>query len=216
MKTKLSVACSKGGDKTGICRSIVCWFCALFFVAFSLPSALANTDYTYLFTANPGQVTWYNGTTIEIQVSLGPPYPLPPYDEYFYVVSLDMHADLDLGAYGAAPASLTPFSFSPNVQALEAINVSILSADAFGWTGAFSGYGGNIDGIGGSYFMSSSEVVWGVDSGGGPQQIFTVPASGTWSLVPDAGSSFELLAAAMSVLGAGRLVFGGWKHYGKS
>jgi hypothetical protein len=216
MKTKLHVKSRKGRTNIGIRRSISCWICGLFLGAVSIHNALAQPDYTYEFTANPGQVTWYNGTTIEIQVELGAPYPSPPYDEYFYVVAMDFHADLDLGAYGTTPASLTPFTFSPSVQALETIDISILSADAFGWTGAFSGYGGGIDGIAGAYFIDSTEVVWGPNAGGGPQPIITVPATGTWSFVPDAASSLELFAAAMAALGAGRLLLRRPGNYGKT
>jgi hypothetical protein len=205
---------------------IVCWFCALFFVAFSLPNALANTDYTYVFTANPGQVTWYNGTTIEIQITPLPPGFEPPPDLSFNVVSLVFHGVLDLPAwagdppfFGPTPASMTPFTFSPSATALNESFSDIGPANASGWQGAFSGYWGIAtpqDTLSVGYVVSSSEVYFWPDAGGTGQAINNVTASGTWSLVPDAGSSFELLAAAMAALGVGRLILDGRRNYGKT
>jgi hypothetical protein len=188
--------------------SIACWVYGLFFLAALIPSALASTDYSYVFTANPGQVTWYNGTTIEIQVTPGLPDESPPPDLFFNVVSLVFHGDVDLGAYGDIPASLTPFSFSvPPSGGLDVVGIAY--ANQFGWQGGISGYGGpGISGFSGAYFMSSTTVAWGPDSGGGPQPIIIEPATGTWSLVPDGGGSFELLAAALAALGAGRRLMG--------
>jgi hypothetical protein len=208
--------------KTSIAR----WLCGLFLVAFSIPSALANTDYAYVFTANPGQVTWYNGTTIEIQVvPLSPGYAPPP-DVGFLVVSLDFHGVLNLPAwagdppfFGPTPASMTPFTFSPSAMALNESFSEITSANASGWQGTFSGYGAGytpIDQVAGYYVVSSYQMYWGSDGGGTGQAVTSEYATGTWSLVPDAGSSFELLAAALAALGAGRLAFGGWKNHGKS
>jgi hypothetical protein len=205
---------------------IVCWFCALFFVAFSLPNALANTDYTYVFTANPGQVTWYNGTTIEIQITPLPPGFEPPPDLSFNVVSLVFHGVLDLGAwagdppfFGPTPASMTPFSFSPSALGLEESFSDIDSANASGWGGGFNGYGAGYtpqDQVAGSYLITTSEVFWTTDGGGTGQPIITETATGTWSLVADEGSSFELLAGVMAALGAGRFVLDGRRDYGKS
>jgi hypothetical protein len=52
-------------------------------------------------------------------------------------------------------------------------------------------------------------MYWGSDGGGTGQAVTSEYATGTWSLVPDAGGSFEFLAAAMAALGAGRFVFQG-------
>ena len=73
-----------------------------------------------------------------------------------------------------------------------------------------------IDQVSGYYVVSSYQMYWGSDGGGTGQAVTSEYATGTWSLVPDAGSSFELLAAALAALGAGRLAFGGWKNHGKS
>jgi hypothetical protein len=151
MNTNLPLNCRKGCGKTGMRHSIAAGICGIFLVAFFTPSALANTDYTYAFTANPGQVTWYNGTTIEIQVvPLSPGYAPPP-DVGFLVVSLDFHGVLDLSAwagdppfFGPTPASMTPFTFSPSATALNESFSEIASANASGWEGAFSGYGAGL------------------------------------------------------------------------
>jgi hypothetical protein len=199
--------------------TFVCWICGLILGVVSIPSALAQAEYTYMFTANPGQVTWYNGTTVEIQVQPGGPNEFPPPDLVFTIVSLDFHGVLDLSSwagdppqFGPAPASLTPFSFSdPPSQGLN--SVSIAYANAYSWQGALSGYGSGytpLDPVAGTFLVSSYEMFWGPDAGGTGQPIVTEYAQGTWSLVPDAGSSFELLATAMAALAAGRLLFGGW------
>jgi hypothetical protein len=192
------------------------WICGLLIVAFSIPCALANTDYTYVFTANPGQVTWYNGTTIEISVAIGPPYPYPPYGEYCSLVSMHMVAEVDMAAwagaygYGPAPASLTPSSYSwSSGDGLTDMNIG--SANRSGWGGGFdSGWGGAIpfDSPDLVFLIQSSSVGLYINSGGlDPDGFITTPASGTWTFVADAGSSFELLTTAMVALGAGRLVF---------
>ena len=120
-------------------------------------------------------------------------------------MSLVFHGDVDLGAYGDLPASLTPFSFS--VPPSGGMNVvGIAYANQFGWQGSISGYGGpgvSQTGFSGAYFMSSTTVAWGPDSGGGPQPIIIESATGTWSLVPEAGDSFELLAATLAALAGG-------------
>jgi hypothetical protein len=206
--------------KTELLRSLACPICGLFLVAAAIPSALADTDFTYMFTANLGQVTWYNGSTIEIDVSPGPAGGLPP-DLFCQVVAMDLHAVLDLPAtagdppyYGPSSGSLTPFSFGnlPNMY-------NIPDANAFGWSGSFSGYGGGglpEDPVSGAYFVNSSSVLWGPDAGGTGQPIITEAATGTWSLVPDAGSSFELLAMGMVALGAGGHLLRRLGVYGKT
>jgi hypothetical protein len=215
-----------GCGNAGMRWRIDSWICGLFFVAACVPSAPAQTDYTYVFTANPGQVTWYNGTTFEISVSPGPPGLLPPPDEYFNLMSINFNAVLDLPAtagdppyYGPSPASLTPFSFSPSGPDLGEVTVEISAANASGWAGFFFGYGGG--GLPGQpgpgqYAVYSDGVVWGPGDGGTSQPVIVEAATGTWSLVPDAGSSFELLATAMAALGADRLFLRGRRDYGKS
>jgi hypothetical protein len=187
---------------------LACWVYGLFFVAVSIPNALADVIYTYEFTANPGQVTWYNGTTIGIDVIQVP--PAPP-SLFYNLVYLDFHGALDLAAWGGnpwfgpAPASLTPFAFTESSHFyFSSFNIS--DANAFGWAGSFSGYGGGApqDNTGGDWEVSSSGVIWGPDTPGTGQPIIVESATGTWSLVPDAGSSFELLAAALAALAAGR------------
>jgi hypothetical protein len=220
-KRKSLVNWRNGCTNSPMRRRIAGSICGLLIVTVFIPSALAQTDYTYVFTANPGQVTWYNGTTIEIQVEPGGPNELPPPDLICDVVALDFHGVCDLPAwagdppyYGPSPASLTAFSFGnlPNV-------FSISEANAFGWSGAISGYGGGgppQDPVSGIYELSSSVLFWGPGDGGTGQPVITEYATGTWSLVPDAGSSFELLAAAVAALGAGRLLLRGRRDYGKS
>jgi hypothetical protein len=89
-------------------------------------------------------------------------------------------------------------------------------ANSSGWQGLFwDGWGGYIppgcptlD-----YIISSDEIWFNIDTGGSGQPFTTPPAFGTWALdVPDAGSSFELLATAMAALGAGRLFLRGRKN----
>ena len=212
--------------KTGIRQGLARWVYGLFFVALSIPSVLASADYSYVFTANPGQVTWYNGTTIEIQVTPGLPGNIPPPDLFYQIVSLDFHGALDLPAtagdppyYGPSPGSLTPFSFSLSAIGLYQDFVSIGSANASSWSGGFNGFGGPnlpIDPVSGSYLITSSEVFWDIESGGTGQPIILQSATGTWSFVPDGGSSFELLAAALAALAAGRLLLRRPGDYGKS
>jgi hypothetical protein len=205
--------------------TVLCAILGLFLVAVPTPMAFGDTDYTYEFTANPGQVTWYNGTTFEVEVTPLPPIIFPPPDEYIDVVALDFHGACDLPAwagdppyYGPTPASLTPFSFSPSGLALSEISSSFSGANAFGWSGSFTGYGGGgppQDPVSGYYAINSSSVVWGPDSGGTGQPVTVEAATGTWSLVPDAGSSFELLATAIGALGVGRFLLRGRRNHAK-
>ena len=188
-------------------------------------SAHANTDYTYVFTANPGQVTWYNGTTIEISVT---PNPYIPNDPLCTVVSLNMIAEIDMAAqpaefgYGPAPASLTPGSMTLPYLAggypgqLESHGVG--NADSSGWTTEFdTGWsGGTPFGCPALYaVLTSSSVQLSINSGGlDPAAFMDTPATGTWSfmplltvqlqpfVVPDETDSFTLLAAAAAILGA--------------
>jgi hypothetical protein len=199
----------------------------LFLVAASPPSALADTnytyDYTYVFTANPGQVTGYNGSTIEINESPGPGRPFP--SPWFSVVSIDMRAVIEMGAwsggngYGPAPASSTPCSFS--VPSFElpvpySGDCDIGYANSFGWDGWMAGGWAGSTPFGCptlDYYLTSSGLMLAIEGPGDGQPYIDTPASGTWSLdVPDAGSSFELLAAAMAALGAGRLLLRGRKN----
>lgn len=194
---------------------MACWTSALFLAAVSISSARADVDYTYEFTANPGQVTWFNGTTIEIDAASNPYNP--PYDQTCSLVSMHMYAEVDMRAwaggfgYEAAPASLTP-SQDLWTRGNGLTDMRIEYANPSGWGGEFdSGWGGTVpfDCPFLEFVVEGSSVALDINSGGvAPEAYIPTSASGTWALVPDAGSSFELLAAALLVLGAGRLVFG--------
>jgi hypothetical protein len=191
------------------------WICGLSLVAVSIPRALADTDFTYMFTANPGQMTYYNGTTFEINVSQLPPGQSPPPDLWFTLLSLHMYADIEMGAWGGdlpyappAPASSTPSSFSTSyLPGNLGPDCMIGAASAAGWQGGFDGgYGGytppGCPAL--NYFVGSSRVELIINSGGDGQPFNDQYASGTWSLVPDASSSIELLAMGIIALGTGR------------
>jgi hypothetical protein len=196
--------------------SLVRWMSGLFLVAVSTLSALANADYSYVFTANPGQVTWYNGTTIQIDATYNPYNP--PYDQSCFLISMHMFAEIDMApwaggyGYGPAPASLTPSSYSlssRNSFPISLTDMNIAYAYPSGWGGEFDrGWGGAIpfDCPALDFVIEGSQVGLYIESGGlAPESFITTPASGTWALVPDAGGSFELLATAMAALGTGHL-----------
>src|SRR5665213_74262 len=90
--------CAMLDDMKRFASSVASWICGLLLATISIPSALANADYTYKFTADPGQVTWYNDTTVEINESQLPPNDFPPPDLWFSLVSINVLADIDMGA----------------------------------------------------------------------------------------------------------------------
>jgi hypothetical protein len=209
--------CSLGGMKIGK-LSIASWFCGLFLVAFSTPRALADADYTYVFTANPGQVTCYNGTSFTINVINVPPSDFPPNGLWYTLQNIHILAEIDMGAWagyppyeGPAPASSTPVSYSPSrMPVYDTGHFEVSYANSSGWQGLFWDYWGGYTPFGCptlDYVISSDEIWLNIDTGGSGQPFITPHASGTWALdVPDAGSSLELLAMATVALGAGRLL----------
>ncbi len=210
MKTGSDLPKGSRNGRTGneIWRGVVCWCCGLGLASLFTLDARANYDLTYEFTANPGQPTGYNGTTIEIEVTPYPPGYIPePHQppSIFSVLSIDF--------FGVAPGSSTPFSSVLSPVTIPS-NTDITAATPTGWQGYTGGTGEAYTPEYGNFSIAVGIYPNNVEYGPFFPLFTSQSADGTWSLVPDSSNSFALLATSMLALWTGRfllrhgLVFG--------
>ena len=166
--------------------TISCSICGLFFLTVSMQSLFAN-DYTYVFTADPGQPTEFNGTIVEIEVTREPGVDLADVFGWNFEDA-------------ALPACVTPGSqITPGTSGL--LDNYISDADNINWCGDFDGSSASFN------FYCENDGVAGQAVVGdyveGMPQIPIQYAAGSWTSIPDQGNTLILLTVAMATLGAG-------------
>ena len=132
---------------------------------------------TYMFTANPGETTIYNGSTIELQGTS----------------STTGIALLDWNLLGWSGGPVTPGNSAVGFQ-----NFSFYDPSTFYGSFDINGFSSF-----GDFFFGSNDAVNGgfLQVEGDPPGVWSAaPVAG----VPDAGSAFQLLAIALGGLAAAR------------
>jgi hypothetical protein len=177
--------------------------CGLWLAAASTSSA-STSDYAYQFTANPGQSTVFNGTTVEIEVVVEPCDSMESVFNWNFIDT-------------ALPAGVTPSSqITPGTSYL--VDNCIAGANYLNWIGEFDGASTSLN-----YFCENDGIAGSALVGDYVEDFPQIPtqyAYGSWApasitgllsnSVPDSGSSLELLAAATVALAAGRHFFRGY------
>lgn len=175
------------------------WICGLSFLGIFTHSAFA-IEYKYIFSAAQGELTEFNGTTIDLEVTA-----VSGQSQFVNVASFNFEVQNASWLPGTPPIG---FSLSPSGTYAEDF---ISDATPLGWIGSCYGYSDFIlDGAGGtlSWVMSDSEVGFYID---GAPEVPSQYACGTWALVPDTCDTLELLIGALVALQVGCLFARGRK-----